>query len=161
MDNLKRITKGIANYFNWVACVALFAIMLVTVVDVIGRSFGRPIFGAYDLVCMLAVVAFSFALAYTQIMKNHIGVDFLVSRLSSRTQGIIEVVVYGASISLAIVFAWRSAILARSLWISGEATMTMQLPQHFFVYGIGLACLPFCLVFFIDLLDALEKVRKK
>lgn len=159
MDSLKRISEGIAKYFHWVACVGICGIMVVTCVDVIGRAFRRPIFGAYDLVCMLAVVAFSFALAYTQVMKNHIGIDFLTSGLRDRVQGIIGAIVYLVCIGLLVVFAWRSAVLARSLWVSGEVTMTMQLPYHFFVYGVGLACLPLCLVFFIDFLNALSKAR--
>jgi TRAP-type C4-dicarboxylate transport system permease small subunit len=157
MDSLKRISEGIAKYFNWVACVGICGIMVVTCADVIGRAFRHPIFGAYDLVCMLAAVAFSFALAYTQVMKNHIGVDFLTSRLPHRAQGIMGAIVYLLCIGLLVVFAWRSAVLARSLWVSGEVTMTMQLPYHFFVYGVGLACLPLCLVFFIDFLNELSK----
>lgn len=161
MDSLKRISEGIARFFNWVACIGICGIMVVTCADVIGRSFRHPIIGAYDLVCMLAVVSFSFALAYTQIMKGHIGVDFLTYRLPARVQKPIEAIVYAVSIGLLILFAWRSAVLARSLWVSGEVTMTMQLPYFVVVYGIGLACLPLCFVFFIDFIDAIEKGRKK
>jgi TRAP-type C4-dicarboxylate transport system permease small subunit len=159
VNAFKRISEGIAKYFNWVACVGICGILVVTCADVVGRSFGRPIFGAYDLVCMLAVVSFSFALAHTQIMKGHIGVDFLTSRLPRRVQGIIGAVVYLISIALLIVFAWRSAVLAGSLWARGEGSMTMQLPHYLFVYGIGVACLPLCLVFFIDFLNAIEEVK--
>jgi len=161
MDSLKRISEGIARYFNWVACVGICGMMVVTCVDVIGRSFRHPIFGAYDLVCMLAVISFSFALSYTQIMKGHIGVDFFISRLPLRVQRLIGAIVYLVSTGLLVLFAWRSAVLARSLWVSGEVTMTMQLPYFFVVYGISLACLPLCFIFFINFIDAIEKGIKK
>jgi len=161
MDRLRRISEGVASYFNWVACVGVCGIMVVTCADVVGRSFKHPIFGAYDLVCLLAVIAFSFALAHTQVMKSHIGVDFLVLRLPHRVQRVVGAIVYVFSIALLVIFAWRCAVLARSLWVSGEVTMTMQLPYYYFVYGMGVACLPLCFVFFIDFLDVVRRGRKE
>jgi len=161
MDILKRTSELIAKGFNWLACAAIFAIMVLTCVDVIGRSFWHPIFGAYDLVCMFAVVAFAFALANTQVLKGHIGVDFLVSKLSPRKQGLIEAVVYLLSIGIFVLFAWRCAVLARSLQISGEVSMTMELPYYFFIYGLGIACLPACFVLLTDFLQSLSKIRHK
>ena len=158
---LKRISEFTAKVFNWLACAAIFAIMVLTCADVIGRSFWHPIFGAYDLVCMFAVVAFAFALANTQFLKGHIGVDFLLLRLGPKTQGLIEAVVYLFSIGIFLLFAWRCAVLARSLQLSGEVSMTMELPYYFFVYGLGIACLPACLVLLTDLLQSLSKIMQK
>jgi len=161
MDQLKKIGNVIAHIYNWVACVGILAIMVVTCGDVIGRSFRRPISGAYDLVSMFSVVAFSFALAYTHTLKSHTSVDFLITRLPERAQRVTEAIVYFLSFGILLLFGWRSAVYARSIRLSGEVTMTIQLPYYYFIYGMGLACLLLCLLYLIDFLQSLLKVRKK
>ena len=161
MARLKSIIKLIAQGFNWVALGGLFAIMVITCADVVGRSFRHPMVGAYDLICMIAVVAFAFALANSQIMRAHIGVDFLILRLPRRAQGVLEAITSLVSMGMFLLFAWRSAVLARSLWIAGKVTMTIELPYYLFVYGVGIACLPVSLVFLVDFLESLTKVVKK
>jgi hypothetical protein len=72
-----RLSKKI----NVIAGIFLSGMVLLTVSDVILRSFRVPIIGAYELVAFSGVVVVGFSLPLTQWTKGHIAVDFLILKL--------------------------------------------------------------------------------
>ncbi|MDD4358053.1 MAG: TRAP transporter small permease, partial [Smithellaceae bacterium] len=65
---LTRAGRGV----NILACVAVIAMMLLSVTDVVLRMFGKPIPGTYEQVGFLGAIVVSFALAFTSMEKGHI-----------------------------------------------------------------------------------------
>lgn len=161
MAYLERITQWLSRWFNWVAAGGVVAMMLLTTADVIGRSFRRPIPGTFEIIGFLCVVVVAFAIAYTQILRGHISVEIVVSRLPQRAQGIIGSIMCLLGLGLFILLAWQSIGLARDVWVSGWVSPTEKIPFFPFIYGIALACVPICLVLLVEFLKSLAKAVRK
>jgi len=98
--------------------------MLLTCADVIMRSSGRPIPGTFEIVGFLGVIVVAFAIAYTQILRGHVAIDYLVARLPRRSQYIVKSITYLLSTGLFALIAWQSYLFAGDLWGSGEVSPT-------------------------------------
>jgi hypothetical protein len=64
--------------------VAVAGIVVVTVADVVGRQFGLPVKGAYDLVRVLGAIAMGCALPLTKAVKGHIAIEYFFQKLGGR-----------------------------------------------------------------------------
>ena len=76
----KHIQK-ISTFFGYLGAIALFAMMILTTVDVAGRYlFNAPVLGAFEITeYLILILVFSF-LADTQSQKIHVSVDLLFER---------------------------------------------------------------------------------
>ena len=155
---LERFAGSFSNWLNWVAGAGLVAMLSLTVVDIIGNKlFKYPIPGGIEIVGFLGVVIASFAIAYTQVLRGHIQVEFIVMRLPKRLQGGIAAFVCLLGLALFSLLAWRSFDYAQSLKAAGEVSMTQGIPFYPFVYGIALCCIPVCLVLVVEFLKSVAK----
>lgn len=83
--------------------------------------FGAPTIWSYDVSYMLNGSLFILAAALTLAKNNHVRIDFLSSRLSSRSQHTVNLVFYVALFLPALGFAtWSSIGAAWGTLISGE-----------------------------------------
>jgi TRAP-type transport system small permease protein len=148
----------------YVAAIGLFVMMMVTVVDVIGRYvFNRPILGAYELVGFLLAVAGPLALGYSQLKKGHIRVDFLLQRFSKRGQAILTSLAYLIGLAVFSVITWRLVDLVQ-YYLSlkrGSATDTLGIPIFPFVIVVAIGCAMLAVVLIYDLVHALIEVKHK
>ncbi|MCK7469056.1 MAG: TRAP transporter small permease [Desulfosudis oleivorans] len=71
----------LSGFINVIAGIAITFIMFLTVLDVILRSFRRPIVGTYELVAFSGAVVVGFAIPLTSWMRGHIYVDFFTGKL--------------------------------------------------------------------------------
>ena len=161
MNFIERISSGLARKLYWIAGAAIVAMMLLTCTDVVLRYFRRPIPGTYELVCFLGAVAVAFAMAYTSVEKGHVSVSFVVNLFPRRIQGLIESITNCFGIFLFALIAWQSVIYANELRLSGEISLTLELPFYPFVYGIGFSAAIVCLILVSDLLKSLLKMFAK
>jgi TRAP-type C4-dicarboxylate transport system permease small subunit len=60
MNRLKPIVSRLSSFMAVIAGITLVAVMLMTVLDVILRYFGRPITGIYDIVALGGAVIIGF-----------------------------------------------------------------------------------------------------
>ncbi len=130
-----------ANLCGWVSAAFLAAMMLLTVADVVLRKVGNnPIHGTFELVELLLVCTFFFALPATFLRDENIVVDMidgwrprwvpLLKRLSSVL----------AAVMLATI-AWQSWLQARDAMSFGDVTSDLSLPRILYwaplVFGIA------------------------
>jgi TRAP-type C4-dicarboxylate transport system permease small subunit len=149
-----------ARWFNWIAAIAVTAMMLLTCADVLLRILRCPIPGTYEIVGLLGATFVSFSLAHTTTERGHIAVDFIVQKLPLRLQDLIDCI---NSIICAFLFAvitWQSVVYALDLKNSGEVSMTLQMPIHPFVFGIALGCGMLSLVLFVRSVESTLKFIK-
>jgi len=132
--------------------------MLITCADVVLRYFRMPIPGTYELVCFLGAVAAAFAMAYTSLEKGHVSVSFVVALFPQRIQGLIESITNLLGLFLFVLIAWQSVIYANDLRLSGEVSLTLELPFYPFVYGIGFSAGVVSLILISDLLKNVRKM---
>jgi len=162
IDRLERFTKSLSNWFSWVAGAGLVVMISLIVADIIGiKFFNWPIPGAIEMVGFLGVVVTAFAIAYTQVLRGHIQVEFFVMRLPKRLQASIIALVSLLGVALFALLAWRSYDFARVLQSTGEVSMTQRIPFYPFVDAIAFCCLPVCLVLLAEFLKSVTKAVQK
>jgi len=162
IGRLERVANSFSHWLNWVAGVGLVAMVSLTVADIIGiKFFKHPIPGAIEMVGFLGVVVTAFAIAYTQVLRGHIQVEFFVMRMPGRVQAAITAFISLLGMALFALLAWRSYDFALVLWSTGEVSMTQRIPFYPFVHAIAFCCLPVCLVLLVGFLKSITRAVKK
>lgn len=161
MNLLERISKYLAGKLFWIAGAAIIVMMLLTCADVVLRYFRKPIPGTYELVCFLGALAVAFAMAHTSVEKGHVSVSFIIQLFPKKIQRIIESITGCFGLFLFALIAWQSANYANELRLSGEVSLTLELPFYPFVYGVGFSAAVVCLILLSDLLKTLAKIFGK
>jgi len=162
MDRLEKFVNSLSNWLNWVAGAGLIAMLALIVADIIGaKLFKWPIPGGIEIVGFLGVVVTAFAVAYTQVVRGHIEVEFLVARLPQRARMAIASFVYPLGMVLFALLAWRSYDFGRALQVSGEVSMTQGIPFYPFIYGIAFCSISVFLVLLVQYLKILTRAAKK
>ena len=148
----------------YVAAVALFGMMMITVADITGRYvFSNPIKGAWELVGFLLVGASAFALGYCQIRKGHIRVDFLLKLFPEKMQGILTSLAHLLGLVAFSLLCWQ-VILYMQYYLSltrGNATDTLHIPLYPFVLVLAIGAGMMALVLLFDLAHSITEVKRK
>jgi len=152
MGALMWITEKLSKVMSAIAGVALTAIMLLTVCDVFLRYFfDKPIIGTFEMVGLGGAVAIGFALPITSWMRGHIFVDFFVVKFNKVGQGIINIITRLLSIGLFYLIGHNLVKYAYDLYVSGEVSLTRQIPFYPVAYGMAVCCFIQCLVLICDI----------
>lgn len=113
------LEQRIPRLFNWlgtISGIALVIMMLLTVVDAIGRRlFNSPIYGSYEGVRFLLSLVFFFALCYCTAKKGHFVIDAVTMRLPQRVRYCLVTITYFISTLVSWLLAWQLVVLAMKL----------------------------------------------
>ena len=162
IERLEKFAHSSSHRVNWVAGVGLVAMLGLIVADIIGiKFFKHPIPGAIEMVAFLGVVVTAFAIAYTQVLRGHIQVEFVVMRLPKHVQAGLTALVSLLGLALFALLAWQSYDFGHTLQVTGEVSMTQRIPFYPFVYAIAFCCLPVCLVLLVEFLRSATKAVRK
>ena len=158
LDKIERYNRRLSDWFEWLAFLALFVMMAITCVDVVGaKVFRWPLPGSIESVQLAQTVAIAFGTSMALIFGRHIQVEFFVKLLPRRLAAVIISVILLLGLGLFIVLVWRLAALGYLLQTSGDYSATIHIPYYPFAYGIALACIPVCVVFLLEFLKSLKK----
>ena len=159
---LEKIVNSASDILNRIAGFGLVAMLSLIVVDIIAaKLFKWPIPGGIEMVGFLGVVVVAFAIAKTQVLRGHIEVEFLMVRLPATAQKVISSVISFLGLLLFTLLAWRSYDFGRTLQISGEVSMTQEIPFYPFVYGIAFCSFVVSLVLLVQCLKSIIDVVEK
>lgn len=162
LDKFENFNKKISMGIEWVGVAALFLMMIITTVDVIGaKMFLLPVFGALDVMAIAQLVAMTFAVSMALILGRHVQVEFFVMLLPQRAAAFVDCIVNLLGIFLFVLIVWRLWMFAYDLRIDGEVSSTARIPFYPFVFGAAIACIPACLVYIHMFIDSVLKVIKK
>ena len=161
MVYFERIVHRSSRWCNWVAGGAIMGVVVLVCGNVLLRFFSRPILGTYEIVCFLAAVIISFALAYCSTQKGHVTVELVVRRFSERTQAIIDTVTGILSLGTFVIITWQCGMYATRMWHLGLETETLGLPLFPVLYGLTFGFLVFLMTLLINLSKSLAKAVKK
>jgi len=141
-----------------ISAVLVMLIMLITFSDVVGRNlFRQPIVGGIEVVTELFVIALFLSIAYVELEKRQIAVDFVIQRVSAKTRD--KLILIGLIISL-IVFlflAWRCSLDMMWSWRTGESSFaTVNVP---YAPTRTVIFLGFVLLSITDIILIVERVK--
>ncbi len=120
----------------------------------VSSSFG----GTTEMVGWLTAVVVALSLAYSQLTKAHIELDLVVTHLPVRLQGILYVVVAGASFLFFSMVAWKLWEYGFSAMQRGALSQTLRIAYYPVVYLVALGFAAFGFVLLTDFLGSLKKV---
>ncbi|WP_235865371.1 TRAP transporter small permease [Alloyangia mangrovi] len=133
---LQKTADGLISLSAFLGTLGLLFVVGVIVVDVIGRNFGMPLYGAQDLVIMTMVIIVFGGMALCARDDGHIVVDIFEPHFSPRLNRAIDV---GAGLLGAVIFVliaytvFKSAQLSQMLNLS---TNLLRLPTAWFQYAL-------------------------
>lgn len=148
--------------FNFYTCLAgmclLLPLMFLTTADVWGRKIlGKTIPGTFELSEYILAVFVLLAVAYTQQVKGHAGIDFFISRLSFPSRLICHIITTILSLLIITILVWCG-------WLEAvqEKTVSdmLRIPQYPFRFLVAVAGFFLWLELFFDLQDAFKKLKK-
>jgi TRAP-type C4-dicarboxylate transport system permease small subunit len=165
-SNLSRVGRlvrvdALARGGAAVGAVALVAIMLLVVSNIIARFFNKVIAGTYETVMLTVVVVAAFAVSYAALKQAHISIRIVVSRFSSRTQAILTIITSAIGACVWAVVAWASVSIIPQKLELREYSEMLHIPYLPFRCAFVIGLLLFCSVLLVDLVQALKLVVKK
>ena len=141
-----------------VAGIGLIGIMLLIGADIIGRIFGYPVPGTYEIVSLTGGIIIGFALPATSRANGHVNTDILLNRLSERPRLYLILATRLVGILVFLLAGFGMILMGIRLKASGEVTAVLTLPFYYVIYAVGGA-------FFIQSLilasEILEKINKE
>lgn len=136
MRHLRAVADRLIGLSASIGILGLFAEVGVIVVDVVGRAFGRPLYGSQDLVTMGMVFVVFGGMALCDRRGGHIAVDLLEHRFPPAFNRAIDIAaaLLGVVIFVLIAWAvWESAKISQMLNLS---TNLLRLPKAWFQWAL-------------------------
>jgi TRAP-type C4-dicarboxylate transport system permease small subunit len=147
--DFKHIDKKLvwfSSALSYVGAFALFTMMCLTTVDVVGRYiFNRPITGVFELTEYLVLILIFSFIGYTQSQKGHVAVDILLPLLPPRLKKLIDVANHLICLALMGLITWMGVAKALELKVVGEASPNLHIPAYPFAFYLVLGCFVMCI----------------
>jgi TRAP-type C4-dicarboxylate transport system permease small subunit len=140
-DTVIRINARATLWLARLGAVCLFALMMLTFVDVGGRFIRRPILGATEISALLMGFLVFFSFGHTTVRRGHLRADFIFSRLPPRVQAELDIVTHSIAAILIAVIAWQMFSYAETFRTSGRYTQTLNIYLWPDAYVIAIASL--------------------
>lgn len=119
----------------FVSCVVLFAMMVLTFVDVVGRKFGNPVSGANEVISLMMPALVFCILPLVNMREGHVTIDLLDKFVPTGVKRVQAVLVSLLSAGAMALIAWRLYVKAASHLEFNEATDDLVLSLWWFSGG--------------------------
>ncbi len=138
---MKRLMDTLAGRMSaWMEVVAgsaLIAVMLLIGADIIGRLFGHPVPGAYEIVSLAGGLVLGLALPATSMAKEHVSTDFMTARLSTTMRRLLHFGTRLIGIGIFALAGYGMLMMGVRLKEAGEVTAVLAFPFYYVVYALG------------------------
>ena len=123
LTSLRTIADRLIRLSATFGALALFVEVVVILIDVIGRAFGKPLFGSHDIVTMTMVILVFGGMALCDRRGGHIAVDLLERRYPPALNRAIDI---GSAILGAVIFGF----IAWAIWDSSKLSQMLNLSTN-------------------------------
>ena len=150
---LKILSHRLSNWMEIIAGSALIIVMLLSVWDIVGRAFGHPIPGTYEIVSFAGGLVIGLSVPITSLVKEHVCVDLLILRLSHRARTLFIIMTKLMGTATFLLAGCGMIMMGMRLNASGEVTAALGLPFYPVAYAISAA-------FFVEALILLSQIAE-
>ena len=134
---IKNMVHGLSGWLEALAAIALVVVMLLSGVDVVGRAFGKPVQGAYEIISFAGGIVLGFAIPASVIAKVHIIVDLLLEKLSPSPKFVLHFISRLMGAGLLCTTGYALIKMAARFRTTGDLTAVLQLPFYPVAYAMG------------------------
>ena len=110
------------------------------------------------MVSLLTAVGIALALANCAVKNCHIGIDFIIQRLGSKYQALIDSIINLVALIFWGFCAYHLGNYAKSMVQNGIVSSTVQIPVYPVIYLIAIGLIGLSLVITLKWLQAVQKV---
>ena len=142
-----------SSWMEIVAGIALIGVMLLIGTDIVGRIFGCPVPGTYEIVSLAGGLIIGLALPATSRAKGHVSTDLLTGKLSEKARAFLAVMTRLVGIVVFLLAGYGMVMMGVRLKVSGEVTAVLALPFYYVAYAIGGAFLIQTLILFTEIFE--------
>jgi TRAP-type transport system small permease protein len=159
---LEKYLHPVIRVINGIGTVVLGLMVLLTVADIVLRLFlGRPIRGTLEITEFLMVIVVFSAMAYTAVLRGHIVIQIMASRLPQRPRAVLDTLADLISIVFCALVAWQGIAQAGITRLRDDISGVIGIPVSPFYYVMVLGISLMGLVFIANLLESLGRWVKK
>jgi TRAP-type C4-dicarboxylate transport system permease small subunit len=134
-DSAPAWERRVESLLGVAASSILFAMMLLTFVDVVARYvLNRPVRGAFEVTELLLLTLIFAGLPLVSFANEHALMDFIDRMLDRRGQHRLERAVDLASAAMMLALAWLVWLKANTIWGYRDATDVLRIVYGPFVY---------------------------
>jgi TRAP-type C4-dicarboxylate transport system permease small subunit len=134
---LNTLTGHLSSGMEIIAGVALIGVMVLIGADIVGRLFGCPVPGTYEIVSLAGGLIIGLALPATSRAHGHVSTDFLILKLSGRARLYLTVFTRLIGVGLFLLAGYGTVMMGLRLKASGETTAVLALPFYYVTYAVG------------------------
>jgi len=157
IEKFKKFNEMLSDWAEWVGFGAIFFMVAITCVDVLGaKLFLAPVQGSLDIMMLAQLIAISFAAS----KAKHVQVDFFMVIFPRRFQALVECLIKLLCLALFVVIVWRLFTHGYHLQAGGEETPTAGIPMSPFSYASAIGIIPVCLVLIQQFISSVLGVVK-
>jgi len=145
----------LAERTSWLSSLSLILLAGLVIIDVVGRAFSAPLSSGSDIGAMLMVGLIFFAIAGTQVDKDHVSMDALVALFPERLRRITDKLNLVVCLAVGLFLTYGTIKGAIKSYSVGEMALgALMLPlwpaKTLIAFGLGL----YSLVVFAQILGA-------
>ena len=137
MDRLKPIVSRLSVFMAVIAGITLVFVMLMTVLDVILRYFGRPITGIYDIVALGGAIIIGFSMPLAAEKRVHVFMEMALQAHSRTGKQILNLFTRLIVFGISFLVAWNLVRLGIDFRQTGEVSLTIKIVYYPIAIGLG------------------------
>ena len=158
---LEKGVRNICGVLNWICIILLFVLMMQGTADVLGRYlFNKPIIGTTERGELILATMIFLGWGYTHLVKGHVNVEFLLSRLPPRAQAITNFVTSFVGMVIFVLIAWQALLIAKMYRELGRLVYVIDWPLAPFQVLITVGAAVLCLVFITDMVKYILQAKR-
>jgi len=153
---LGMFSNRLSSWMEIIAGAALIGVMLLIGADIVGRIFGCPVPGTYEIVSLAGGLIVGLALPATSRAKGHVFTDLLLGKISEGCRIFLTIATRFIGIAIFLLAGYGMVMMGTRLKASGEVTAVLALPFYYVAYAIGGAFLIQTLVLFSEIVETIN-----
>jgi TRAP-type C4-dicarboxylate transport system permease small subunit len=148
---LDSVAGGMSRWMEVFAGIVLISVMLLIGADIVGRIFGFPVPGTYEIVSLAGGLILGLSLPATSRAKEHVSADFLTGRISDKPRRILMIGTRFMSIAIFLLAGYGMIMMGVRLKEAGEVTAVLAFHFYYIAYALGGAFLIQPLILFSEI----------
>jgi TRAP-type C4-dicarboxylate transport system permease small subunit len=153
-----KVADRIIRWINHAGVTVLAMMMFLTVTDVTLRyGFNKPVLGSFEITEFMMTILAACTIGYAAVLKAHVNVDLVFTRLPERIQGIISVFTSLVCVAFFGLMSWRNIYQSSVLRNAHSVSSALSIPEFPFVFILGIGFGIIALVFLVELLKSIKK----
>lgn len=150
---------AVTRWFAIGGGLGFIGLVVMSLISIIGRKIAAaPVPGDIEVVQMGTAIASAAMLAYCEMERHHLRVDFFTARLSVNTRHMLDAISHLVLALVAVVIAWRTGLSAVSIKEAGETSVILGWPVWIVMASLVPSFVLLAIAGFYNTMHSLSKV---